>query len=98
MDSTQVTSTGDTADDQAAAPRRAPESRLRLVPLIITLITIALAGWLGWAAWNAYMGTPWTRDATVRAYVIAMAPEVEGVSSSCPSLITGRCTRAISWC
>jgi multidrug resistance efflux pump len=24
------------------------------------------------------MGTPWTRDATVRAYVVTLAPEVAG--------------------
>jgi multidrug resistance efflux pump len=28
--------------------------------------------------WNAYMATPWTRDGTVRAYVVTMAPEVAG--------------------
>ena len=28
--------------------------------------------------WGVYMGSPWTRDATVRAYVITMAPEVAG--------------------
>jgi len=28
--------------------------------------------------WDAYMGTPWTRDGTVRAYVVTMAPEVAG--------------------
>ena len=28
--------------------------------------------------WDAYMGAPWTRDATVRAYVVTMAPEVTG--------------------
>jgi RND family efflux transporter MFP subunit len=33
---------------------------------------------LGWAAWQAYMGSPWTRDGTVRAYVVTMAPEVAG--------------------
>jgi multidrug resistance efflux pump len=26
--------------------------------------------------WDAYMGAPWTRDGTVRAYVMTMAPEV----------------------
>jgi RND family efflux transporter MFP subunit len=26
--------------------------------------------------WNAYMGAPWTRDGTVRAYVVTMAVEV----------------------
>jgi multidrug resistance efflux pump len=52
--------------------------RLRIVPLLITLAAIALAGLLGWAMWNAYMGAPWTRDGTVRAYVVTMAPEVAG--------------------
>jgi RND family efflux transporter MFP subunit len=28
--------------------------------------------------WNTYMGAPWTRDGTVRAYVVTMAPEVSG--------------------
>jgi multidrug resistance efflux pump len=50
----------------------------RVVPLLITLATVALAGLLGWATWRAYMGAPWTRDATVRSYVITMAPEVAG--------------------
>jgi multidrug resistance efflux pump len=48
------------------------------MPFIITLATVALAGLLGWAMWGVYMGAPWTRDATVRAYVITMAPEVAG--------------------
>jgi multidrug resistance efflux pump len=39
---------------------------------------VALAGALGLAAWAAYMGAPWTRDATVRAYVVTLAPEVAG--------------------
>jgi multidrug resistance efflux pump len=52
--------------------------RLRVVPLLITLATIALAVPLGWAMWNAYMGAPWTRDGTVRVYVVTMAPEVSG--------------------
>jgi multidrug resistance efflux pump len=28
--------------------------------------------------WNAYMETPWTRDGTVRSYVVTMASEVAG--------------------
>jgi len=28
--------------------------------------------------WDAYMGAPWTRDGTVRAYVATLAPEVSG--------------------
>src|SRR5271170_6419907 len=53
-------------------------SRLRIVPVLITLATIALAVPLGWAMWNAYMGAPWTRDGTVRVYVVTMAPQVTG--------------------
>jgi multidrug resistance efflux pump len=62
-----------------AAPRIAPERRrLRVLPVLITLIAIAVAAGLGWAMWQAYMGAPWTRDGTVRAYVVTMAPEVSG--------------------
>ncbi|HEX4185257.1 MAG TPA: HlyD family secretion protein, partial [Stellaceae bacterium] len=60
------------------APRETPRRRLRILPFVITLATIAVAGALGWAMWNAYMGAPWTRDGTVRAYVVTMAPQVAG--------------------
>jgi multidrug resistance efflux pump len=63
------------APDSAA---RAMSRRPRVVPLLITLVTIALATGLGLATWDAYMGAPWTRDGTVRAYVVTMAPEVAG--------------------
>jgi multidrug resistance efflux pump len=52
--------------------------RLRIFPVIITLATVALAVALSWAMWDAYMGAPWTRDGTVRVYVVTMAPEVAG--------------------
>src|SRR5262245_15825442 len=51
---------------------------MRIMPFLITLVTTALAGLLGWAMWGVYMGAPWTRDATVRAYIVTMAPEVAG--------------------
>ena len=60
------------------APREAPRRHLRILPLLTTLVALAVAGALGWAMWNAYMGAPWTRDGTVRAYVVTMAPEVSG--------------------
>ena len=63
-------------DIDAAAKRHARP--LRVGPFLITLTTAATAGFLGWAMWGAYMGAPWTRDATVRAYVVMMAPEVPG--------------------
>ena len=59
--------------------RPAPQRRrLRIVPLLITLVAIAGAGVSGWATWNAYMGAPWTRDGTVRVYVVTIAPQVAG--------------------
>jgi multidrug resistance efflux pump len=50
----------------------------RILPVFLTLAVVGLAVWFGQAMWNVYMGTPWTRDGTVRAYVVTMAPEVAG--------------------
>src|SRR5438874_3833338 len=58
--------------------RDRPRRRFRIFPLLITLAVIAVAVLLGRAMWDAYMGAPWTRDGTVRAYVVTMAPEVAG--------------------
>src|SRR5260370_488371 len=75
----------ETADDRdETVPSPPPESRavtrrrIEMGPSLITLTAVALAGLLGWATWDVYMGAPWTRDATVRAYVVTMAPEVAG--------------------
>jgi multidrug resistance efflux pump len=73
-----------TADEREAAWSPDPPAlhkvrpRLRIIPVLITLTTFALAVLLGWAMWDAYMGAPWTRDGTVRVYVVTMAPEVAG--------------------
>ena len=48
------------------------------MPVLVTLIGLALAGIGVWAAWQAYMAAPWTRDGTVRAYVVTITPEVSG--------------------
>lgn len=75
---------GKTIDDGVGAVPPTPESsvparrRVHIGRLLITLATLTLGGALGLAAWGAYMGAPWTRDATVRAYVVTMAPEVAG--------------------
>src|SRR3954468_16003850 len=75
---------GKTPDDRDAIRSLEPASLeparrgMRIVPFLLTLATVALAGLLGWAMWGAYIGAPWTRDATVRAYVVTMAPEVSG--------------------
>src|SRR6266404_1781556 len=86
MTVTEVTSKrSKTADDrEETVPSPPPESRaitrrrIEIGPFLITLAAVALAGLLGWAMWDVYMGAPWTRDATVRAYVVTMAPEVAG--------------------
>ena len=59
-------------------PEPTTRRHLRVVPYLVTLATIAVAVPFGWAMWDAYMGAPWTRDGTVRAYVVTMAPEVAG--------------------
>jgi multidrug resistance efflux pump len=64
-----------------AAEQPAPDTakrRLRVIPLLITLGVLAIAAPLSWAMWKAYMGTPWTRDGTVRVYVVTMAAEISG--------------------
>jgi RND family efflux transporter MFP subunit len=48
------------------------------VPVLMTLASVAVAVVIGRAMWRAYLETPWTRDGTVRAYVVTMAPEVSG--------------------
>ena len=68
--------------EPAATPphlKGAPDQRRRrALPFIVTVIAVVVAGVLGGAMWNAYMGAPWTRDGTVRAYVVTVAPEVAG--------------------
>jgi multidrug resistance efflux pump len=85
MTITKVKSKSDkTAEDSEAIPSLNPtihgptRRRRQKLPFLITLAAVALAGVLGWATWGVYMGSPWTRDATVRAYVVTMAPEVAG--------------------
>jgi multidrug resistance efflux pump len=52
--------------------------RIHILPFLLTLGALAVAATLGWASWEAYMGAPWTRDGTVRVYVVTIAPEVAG--------------------
>ena len=69
------------ANDIGAAPaikRRPVLPSVRVLPVLITAIVACAAAALGWGAWQYYMGTPWTRDATVRAYVVQVAPQVAG--------------------
>ena len=71
------------ATNAAPTPREPADSRKSgpsagVVPLLITLSVLTLAAGLGWIAWEVYVETPWTRDGTVRAYVVTMAPEISG--------------------
>ena len=61
-----------------APARDTAKRRIRVLPFLVTLVTLAVAAVLGRVTWNAYMGSPWTRDGTVRAYIVTMAPEVTG--------------------
>ncbi len=71
---------GDGSDDarRVASNAGTIQPRHWVARLLITLGTVAVAVLLGWAMWNAYMASPWTRDGTVRAYVVTIAPEVAG--------------------
>jgi RND family efflux transporter MFP subunit len=75
-----VARVGDGSDvpRHVASYRDNTKSRIPLAPILITLGTVALAALLAWAMWQAYMAAPWTRDGTVRVYVVTMAPEVAG--------------------
>ena len=64
--------------DGGAEVYRETARRYRIMPLLITGAVVTLAGLLAWTAWDSYMETPWTRDGTVRAYVITETPEVSG--------------------
>jgi multidrug resistance efflux pump len=66
-------------DDSPRPPAPAPgRPRRRILPFLFTLVAAALAVALGWAMWDAYIGAPWTRDGTVRAYVVTLAPQIAG--------------------
>jgi len=69
------------ANDANAEPRikrRSVLSSIRVLPILVTVAVVALAAGLGYQAWQYYMGAPWTRDGTVRAYVVKIAPQVAG--------------------
>jgi multidrug resistance efflux pump len=81
----EIVSTFDTAgnrrDDvwspEPAAGIKAPPRR-RVVSVVLTLAALVIAVFLTRAMWHAYMASPWTRDGTVRAYVVTKAPEIAG--------------------
>jgi multidrug resistance efflux pump len=62
----------------SARGRGSARGRTRIIPVLVTLGTVAMAALFTYLMWQAYMAAPWTRDGTVRAYVVTMAPEVAG--------------------
>lgn len=62
----------------ASDDRRSLRRRLRLLPILATLAVAGVAAAAVWLLWQNYMESPWTRDGTVRAYVVTLAPEVSG--------------------
>src|SRR5258706_14973587 len=84
MSSVELRSEHARQSDGSDVPRRSARdpvnirSHMSFAPMLITLGTVAVAVLFTWAMWQAYMGAPWTRDGTVRAYVVTMAPEVAG--------------------
>jgi multidrug resistance efflux pump len=69
---------GSDVPPHVASGRDIIKTHMRVVPILITLGTVVVAALLAWATWQVYMAAPWTRDGTVRAYVVTMAPEVAG--------------------
>jgi len=45
---------------------------------VLTLLVVAVSLAAGWLMWRTYMLSPWTRDGTVRVYIVTIAPEVAG--------------------
>ena len=84
MQSVELKSEPARRSDENDVPRRLAsdrdnvKSRIPVVPILITLSTLAVSALFAWAMWQVYMAAPWTRDGTVRAYVVTMAPEVAG--------------------
>jgi multidrug resistance efflux pump len=72
------TSEGSTVPRPLASNQNNTKWRIPIAPILLTLGTVMVAALVAWATWQVYMGSPWTRDGTVRAYVVTMAPEVAG--------------------
>lgn len=51
---------------------------VHVLRILATVAAVGIAGMLCWKMWVTYMSTPWTRDGTVRAYVVTVAPQVSG--------------------
>ena len=72
----------ETAGAPSGAGERTPvpvrQSRRWAVPVLVTGIALVAAGLGCWVIWGLFVAAPWTRDGRVRAYTVAIAPEVSG--------------------
>jgi RND family efflux transporter MFP subunit len=69
------------------APLNDPRSirrRLRVLPVLGTVLVALVGVGAVWILWQDYVARPWTRDGTVRAYVVTLAPEVSGRVTELP--------------
>ena len=66
------------ARSEPAGRARRARRGWRLLPVLFTLCVAVVAAYAVWLLWDAYMAAPWTRDGTVRVYVVTVAPEVAG--------------------
>jgi len=49
-----------------------------ILRFFVTLLLLCAAALVAWQLWVYYMDDPWTRDGTVRADTVALAPDVSG--------------------
>jgi RND family efflux transporter MFP subunit len=49
-----------------------------ILRLFVTLALLGVAAIVGWQLWIYYMDDPWTRDGTVRADTVELAPDISG--------------------
>lgn len=88
MTETEIKAEGDgvgvTSAPAAALPPETWEAPRRggwitnIAHYAITLTAVAIAAVFVFELWNVYMASPWTRDGTVRVYVVTKAAEVAG--------------------
>ena len=79
------------ADQSLVGTERAPPNdprsirrRLRVLPILGTVLVALVGVGAVWILWQDYVARPWTRDGTVRAYIVTLAPEVSGRVTELP--------------
>ncbi len=79
------------ADQSPTGAERSPPNdprsirrRLRVLPLLGTVLVALVGVGAVWILWQDYVARPWTRDGTVRAYIVTLAPEVSGRVTELP--------------